>query len=339
MSSSFILNQYYIDFLKRIKTVSKESRETNQDAVDILKSIKENYSTFDKKSDEYTTYIKSVISDDLWDQYVENMNTWLEDNENIELYKGITIETIQDIMKDKYLVSHFMSVFYIFQKEMSEELTEKMVKLLQTQNNTEMINELEDDKVKKVLLDLHTMKNENIKEKAGIDMKFIEDTSIGKLAKEILEDVDVGKLQKSMGENGDILKAIGDPDSGFANIISNVSQKMANKISNGELKQDNLIEDAMKFASVMPGMFGKSNGNAGNAGNSPDIGNIMNMMSAMMGGGDKNMDNLFKDMAKKQKSSKGTKTSYNEGALKKMAQAKKMKKKLMQKHALEKKDE
>jgi len=336
MSSSFIFNQYYIDFLKRIKTVAKESRETNQDAVDILKSIKENYSTFDKKSDEYTTYIKSVISDDLWDQYVENMSTWLEDNENIELYKGITIETIQDIMKDKYLVSHFMSVFYIFQKEMSEELTEKMVKLLQTQNNTEMINELEDDKVKKVLLDLQTMKNENIKEKAGIDMKFIEDTSIGKLAKEILEDVDVGKLQKSMGENGDILKAIGDPDSGFANIISNVSQKMANKISNGELKQDNLIEDAMKFASVMPGMFGKSNGNAGN---SPDIGNIMNMMSTMMGGGNKNMDNLFKDMAKKQKSSKGTKTSYNEGALKKMAQAKKMKKKLMQKHALEKKDE
>jgi hypothetical protein len=86
-------------------------------------------------------------------------------------------------------------------------------------------------------------------------------------------------------------------------------------------------------------MFGKSNGNVGNTGNSPDIGNIMNMMSTMMGGGNKNMDNLFKDMAKKQKSSKGTKTSYNEGALKKMAQAKKMKKKLMQKHALEKKDE
>lgn len=338
MSSSFIFNQYYIDFLKRIKTIAKESRETNQDAVDILKSIKENYSTFDKKSDEYKNYIKSVISDDLWEQYVENMNTWLEDNENIELYKGITIELVQDILKDKYLVSHFMSVFYIFQREMSEEMTENMVKLLQTQNNTDMINELQDEKIKKVLLDLQSMKNENIKEKAGIDMKFIEDTSIGKLAKEILEDVDVEKLQKSMGEKGDILKAIGDPDSGFANIISNVSQKMANKISNGELKQDNLIEDAMKFASVMPGMFGgKSNGNAGN---SPDIGNIMNMMSTMMGSGNKNMDNLFKDMAKKQKSSKGTKTSYNEGALKKMAQAKKMKKKLMQqKHALEKKDE
>jgi hypothetical protein len=341
MSSSFIFNQYYIDFLKRIKTVAKESRESNQDAVDILKSIKENYSTFDKKSDEYKNYIKSVISDDLWEQYVENMSIWLEDNENIELYKGVSIELIQDILKDKYLVSHFMSVFYIFQREMSEEMTESMVKLLQTQNNTDMINELQDEKIKKVLLDLQSMKNENIKEKAGVDMKFIEDTSIGKLAKEILEDVDVGKLQKSMGENGDILKAIGDPDSGFANIISNVSQKMASKISNGELKQDNLIEDAMKFASVMPGMFGgKSNGNGGNTGNAPDIGNIMSMMSTMMGSGNNNMDNLFKDMAKKQKSSKGTKTSYNEGALKKMAQAKKMKKKLMQqKHALENKQE
>jgi hypothetical protein len=221
---------------------------------------------------------------------------------------------------------------------MSEEMTEKMVKLLQSQNNSEMINELEDEKVKKVLLDLQTMKNENIKDKAGIDMKFIEDTSIGKLAKEILDDVDIGKLQKSMGENGDILKAIGDPDSGFANIISSVSQKMASKISNGELKQDNLIQDAMKFASVMPGMFGNTGGKS--QGSTPDIGNIMSMMSAMMGNDGNNMNNMFKDMAKKQKSSKGTKTSYNEGALKKMAQAKKMKKKLMQqKHALETKDE
>jgi hypothetical protein len=331
MASVFIFNQYYIDFLKRVKTIAKESKETNGD---ILKTIKENYSTFDKKSDEYVEYVNTVISDDKWEQYVEDGGSWLEDNENIELYKGITLEDIQDIVKDKYLCCHFLGVFYIFHREMSEEMTEHIVKLLQTQDNTEMIDSLEDEKVKKVLSNLRKMRNDTIKDKAGIDMKFIEETSIGQLAKEILEDVDVSKLQKSMGENGDVLKAIGDPDSGFANIISNVSQKMASKISNGELKQENLIQDAMKFASVMPGMFDKPGGKGGG----PDIGNIMNMMSSMMGNND--MNSMFKDMAKNQKSSKGTRPTYNEGALKKMAQAKKMKKKLMQqKRAQEKKDE
>ena len=82
-------------------------------------------------------------------------------------------------------------------------------------------------------------------------MAGMEDTMLGKLAKEIMEDVDIDKLQKSIGENGDILKAIGDPDSGFGDLISNVSRKMATKISNGELKQEGLLQDAMKQMSEL----------------------------------------------------------------------------------------
>ena len=67
-------------------------------------TIKENYSTFDKKSDEYVEYVNTVISDDKWEQYVEDGGSWLEDNENIELYKGVTIELIQDILKDLILM-------------------------------------------------------------------------------------------------------------------------------------------------------------------------------------------------------------------------------------------
>jgi len=181
-------------------------------------------------------------------------------------------------------------------------------------------------------------------------MKSIEDTSLGRLAKEILADVDIEKLQKSMGENGDVLKAIGDPNSGFSDLISNVSSKMASKMANGELKQENLLQDAMKFASLMPGMFGgagaAAGGGAGAAGgrnqNMPDMSQMMNMMNMMMSAGgsdDKNNDvpdfgNLFKNMANKQQQ-KGTKTTLNENQIKKLAKIKQLRSKLHKKNLAE----
>ena len=164
-------------------------------------------------------------------------------------------------------------------------------------------------------------------------MNFIEDTTLGKLAKEILEDIDVNKLQKSMSENGDVLKAIGDPESGFADIITNVSKKMATKISNGELKQENLIQDAMKFASIMPNIFGGAAGTESNSNQkTPDFSNIMSMMSSMMGGGDDDLSKMFKNMNMPRggmpRPQKGSKMAMNENALKKIAKAKKLKQKL-----------
>ncbi len=322
MTAIFIFNQYYIDFLKRLKNVAKENKESSNTAKNVFKIIKEHYMTFDKTSDEYLQYVNEHISQDVWDTYVDNYDTWLQDNGNIELYKEITLSDITKLMQDNYLCHHFISVFYIFRNELSDEESANIVKILQTMDGKDLIDQLEDEKIKKVLNNLHDLRNKNIKDKAGIDMNFIEDTTLGKLAKEILQDVDVGKLQKSMGENGDVLKAIGDPDSGFADIITNVSKKMANKISNGELKQENLIEDAMKFASIMPNLFGSPSSakNASSKGSQkPDMANIMSMMSSLMGHG------------KGPVGGKGSRMNVNESALKKIAKAKKLKKKLHEK--------
>lgn len=327
MPTSFIFNQYYIDFLKRLKSEAKKDN-TNDLSKSILKSIKENYATFDKSSDEYVEFLKTQITDEQWDRYIDNNEDWMVLNDDILLYKNITIETVCDMLKDEYLCHHFMSVFYIFQKDITEEVATEIVKILQSIDTKEMIEKIEDEKIKKVLENLQMIRNKKIKDKSGMDMKFIEDTTIGKLAKEILEDVDVGKLQKSIGEKGDVLKAIGDPDSGFADVITSVSRKMANKISNGELKQENLIQDAMKFASTMPGLFGAAGGNGGNNSN-PDMAGMMNMMASMMGnGGMAGMSDMFNEVAKGQKSQKHSKTTVNEHALKKLAKAKQLKKKL-----------
>jgi hypothetical protein len=360
-TTTYIFNQYYIDFLKRIKTVAKENKDDSNTAKTMYKSIKENYTTLDKTSDEYITFVKDRITDEVWHQYLEGFDTWFQENKDLELYSGLSLGNINKLLNDEYLCHHFVTVFYIFRNDLTDEASANIVKILQSIDGKELMEQVEDENIKKVLTNLREFRDKKIKEKAGIDMNFIEDTTLGKLAKEILEDVDVGKLQKSMENNKDILKAIGDPDSGFADIITSVSKKMADKISNGELKQENLIQDAMKFASIMPGMFGQSGpggpgSKKGKKGNGPDLSNIMSMMSSMMGnmGGTDddcdddckhkhshnnkqssnqmpNMQDFLKGMQAMQQTPRGTRKTVNENALKKIAKAKKLKKKLFEK--------
>jgi hypothetical protein len=117
---------------------------------------------------------------------------------------------------------------------------------------------------------------------------------------------------------------------------------MANKISTGELKQENLLQDAIKFASAMPGgLFGNPN-NANNSGtaknggggtNQPDMTPMMNMMSSMMN--NKEGMDMFKNMMGNMNNQKGggggsggSRQTVNRPALKKLATVNKLKTKL-----------
>jgi len=344
MTSKQVFNQYYIDLIKRLKAVCKKTENPTSLTKKVIKSIRENYHTVDRSSDEYITFCNNNITQEQWDSYIEigdlaEANKWFDDKDEVFLYKNVSLNDIKNLINDTYLYHHFTSVFYIFKNEHSNETTALFIKLLQGTDKTVTIDEVEDEKIKKLLERLSSIRKSEFKTKTGIDMKGIENTTLGKLAKEILEDVDVEKLQKSIGENGDILKAIGNPDSGFSDLITNVSKKMSEKISNGELKQENLLSDAMQFASIMPGLFGGSANTASSdkKSNQPDMANMMNMMTSMMGnmnGGGKNND-MFKAMAAMGAmgaanggGNKKTKTSFNTSAIKKKAAASKLRNKL-----------
>lgn len=348
MTKLYILNQYYIDLIKKLKTIAKKHREKSETAKKVFNIIKNNYLTLDKSSDEYITFIKTNLTNDLYISYKElnftekkktenqeeetilndDISSWLNLNQEVQILNNVTIKDILKIFRNEYLCHHYISVFFIYSQDLSDEESEKILTILQKDNYTEDdINELEDEKdiYKKILLNLIKIKNIKIKKNVDMKMGGMENTTLGKLAKEILDDIDLNKLQQSMDKNGDVLKSLGDPNSGFGDIISNVSQKMAAKLSSGELNQQNLIQDAMKFASMMPGMFGNQN-NTGN-----NMGNMMNMFSEMMANnndGDIPDLNTIKNMAK----NKGGKTGINEGAYKKLAAQKKLRKKLAEKN-------
>lgn len=339
MSNQYVFNQYYIDFIKRLKKTSKVIKEEGKDnekyeiAKDIMKSIKNNYVTLDKSSDEYVVFVNK-LEEDVWKTYLDmeedKINDWfdMENVKDVELYQSITISNIRKVINDDYLCHHFISVFYLFKNELSEDVVKKYVSILQESFKEELYEDIENEEHKKLLLRLNEIKKKTIKDKSSINMAGMEDTMLGKLAKEILDDVDVDKLQQSIGDKGDLLKAIGDPDSGFGDLISNVSRKMATKISNGELKQENLLQDAMKFASTMPGLFGGANPGGGGNKQQKDMANMMNMMNTMMN--NKEGMNAFKNMmggANKGKKT-GSKAAFNKNAYRKSMAANKLKAKL-----------
>ena len=360
MSSQFIFNQYYIDLIKRIKGFAKKMREGDNDEEQvfgkgIVKAIKENYITLDKSSDEYILYVRGIPSD-FWASYtaiddINASNDWFLSDEvkDVCIYKNISVSSIRKLLNDDYLCHHFFSVFYLFMEELSDDDVKMYVSVLQDTKNEISLDNITNDLHKKVISRLNELKTKKGKETSGIDMSAMEDTMLGKLAKEILEEVDVDKLQKSIGDNGDILKAIGDPDSGFSELISNVSRKMANKISTGELKQENLLQDAIKFASTMPGLFGNAGaaGGTGGAGaassnnqrkNEPDMASMMNMMSSMMN--NKEGMDMFKNMMGNMNNQKGgSKQSINKPALKKLAAVNRLKTKIAKRNEMCKNDE
>lgn len=353
MSKQFIFNQYYIDLIKRIKASAKKMKESDAVEADavadaafaktILKAIRENYTTLDKSSDEYTIYMKT-IPEDFWTSYVSiddisaSADWFLADDvKDVCIYKGITVSSIRKLMNDDYMCHHFFSVFYLFLNELSDDDVKLYLSVLQDTKNEIGLDTITNDTHKKLIARLNELKTKKQKDTAGFNMSGMEDTMLGKLAKEILEDVDVEKLQKSIGDNGDILKAIGDPDSGFSELISNVSRKMANKISTGELKQENLLQDAIKFASAMPGGIfgnqgaaGSGSGSASKQGGSgqPDMASMMNMMSSMMN--NKEGMDMFKNMMgnMNQNQRGGSRQTVNKPALKKLATANRLKSKL-----------
>jgi len=316
LSTTYIFNQYYIDLLKKVKTISKKHKAKSETARKILKTISENYHTYDKTSSEFVNYFNDNISDDYWKVFVdlENDKTddWLNDDNynSVEIYKNITVKDIAKVLRNNFLCHHYLSVLYIYKNELNEEDITNILKTLQSVDEEVSVN-VENENIKKVLTRLNVLKTENIKSNPTFSgMDSLKDTTIGKIAKEIIDDVDLSKIKQTISDEGDIFKAISKPDSGFGELFTNVSQKMSNKISSGELSQEAIMQDAMKFASLLPGLLGGNTGGAkGGAGGGFDMGAMMNMMNAMnqtggMGGGKKQRTTVnnaaLRSLAKKQ---------------------------------------
>lgn len=322
LTPTYIFNQYYIDLLKKIKNIAKKHKTQSETAKKILKTIKENYQTYDKSSDEYISYFKLQCNEEFWNSYIslekDKCDEWLneENNQSVEIYKNITLKDILKLLRNNFITHHYLSVLYIYTNDLTEDEITKILKILQSVSEDEEIN-ISNENIKRILVRLNELKSETIKGDGEIPgMDSLKDTTIGKIAKEIIEGVDLSKIKQSITEEGDIFKAIAKPDSGFGELFTNVSQKMSSKISSGELSQEAILNDAMKFASILPGLFGNKGGNS----NSDNTGGFdMSSMASMM---------QMMQMMNSGGSGKKQKTSVNSQGMKNLMKRQQLKQKL-----------
>ena len=232
LTSTYIFNQYYIDLLKKLKNISKKHKTKSETAKRILKTIKENYQTYDKTSEEYIEFFKEKCNSEFWTSYIaldkETCDEWLSDDTktSVEIYKNITIKDVIKLLRNNFITHHYLSVLYIYTNELNEDQITIILTNLQSvspEQETEL--NIENADIKKVLVRLNELKIDNIKSNPAIEgMDSLKDTTIGKIAKEIIEDVDLTKIKESITNDGDIFKAIANPDSGFSELFTNFSQ-------------------------------------------------------------------------------------------------------------------
>ena len=66
---AFIFNKFYFDLIKKIKTNAKQQKETSKDARNILRAIKNSYSSYETGSTEYIQKLTTNIPESFWKAY------------------------------------------------------------------------------------------------------------------------------------------------------------------------------------------------------------------------------------------------------------------------------
>lgn len=288
----YLFNRFYFDLLKKVKNQAKKQKATNRDARNILRAIKASYASYETGSGQYLDALSSSIPASFWDAYYacgeDAVDAFLstEEASGAWAYDQISVAMLASCVKDKFLLHHYLTIFAIFlQKEATNEDVERAMELLKNLKTNDIATEIEPIaslEVKRWVVKLHAVYTHQITHVFQSQFSDMESTSIGKLAKEIMEEVDMSAIQNTVSGDGDIFKALADPNSGIASLLGTVSQKMIGKLASGEIKQENLLEDAMKFATKLPGMLQGSG--ASGSGLGAELGKMASTVQTMLGG-------------------------------------------------------
>lgn len=320
----YVFNQYYWDFIKKVKDYAKQKRDSDVNAKHILKTIKQHYAMFDKLSEEHRQLFLNQIYNtsetvpiSTWTAYqtapLESLLTFFESEpySGAILFKGdITLGQIHRLIQtiptaEKFLLHQYLTLFGILSHPEADPHT-LLVLMKQFKLNDELKEKLsalpDESSLKTPLVRLYEVFVQiTAKAPSNPLLDEIEQTSLGKLAKEIMNDINLDDLQPDLLSGGGLMDLLtkglspsamagtdtvgGDGGSGagsggLAKIISSVSQKMISKMSSGEIQQEELLKDALNVASKLPSMLP-----GGIGGDLSKMGDMLSMLSGMAGGG------------------------------------------------------
>jgi len=299
-----IFNQYYFSFLKKVKDSARElkhknlTKDSNATYAKVLKAIKSHYASYDTSSEFYHNYFtQNDLVTSMVESWYTNIHTysdialWIQ-NENVQnavVYQDISIGQILEVADSPELVYYNLAVLFIFSQDISDNELPVIIEFIKNikSGNTETLT-IDNIKTHKTLEILKEIHDKAMTSSVESTFKHLEDTSLGKLAKEIMGDINLEDIQSSLQNEGDILKSLSNPEGGLTKLLGSVSQKMISKLASGEIQQETLLKDAMAFSSQLTNIIPN---NKSGGGGMPDMGGLGNMfeqlqkMTSQMGGG------------------------------------------------------
>lgn len=281
----YVFNKILLNFLKEIK---------NKD-VDLKKKIKENYAVFDKSTNAHITlFMDNIEEPEVFIKPYEECDILenVESNKmlSFEILKNITVHEILDKISDTekevikcylyilYMLSYIYKKALVIEDDDAENLSQlnelfnKCLKMIKKDSDLSLEDELDnifDEDLTTLFKNIFesrkhikdSLMNDEFNEDEGSDdpMSFLQNSKIGKLAQEITQDIEIDKLNiKDPSELLNMESLLSGENSALGDIISKVGNKVAAKISSGELKHEDLLSEAMS-------MMGKLNGGGNNA--------------------------------------------------------------------------
>ena len=357
-----IFNQYYFGFLKKVKDIARELKHSstsenpkNPDLVhnQVLKAIKNSYASYDILSNEYHEWFinneQLQNAYKLWNEKVKtnkDLESWLDESniKSCELYKEITVGNILEILNKKHLLYYYVAILYIFSQDITETELPQIIQLIKNLKDKDVfekdISQLENENIRTTLQVLMEIQQDTIINSFESSFKELEDTSLGKLAKEIMSDINLEDIQNSLQQENDLMKALSNPDGGLTKLLGSVSQKMISKMASGEIKQETLLKEAMTFSSQLKNLVPtEDSAQQGMFNGLGDIGSMLEQFQKMTNGGEGlgNIEEMMNAMGmgqrqqRNQRQGNRTHTRIDNNKLNRVIQAKQLRHKLEKK--------
>lgn len=285
-----IFNKIYLSLIKELK---------NKDAT-IKTKLREKYKVFDKKSDEYLLYMipsneapsLRLISQD------EDILSF-DDIRALNIFVDLPIQEVMDkVLQNNeedmrsftsyvYLLLVLGYIYYIHDIDDDKKsiLLKCTIELMSAVNAGSLsdedlekkLDDVLDDDIKNVLRKIHRNKARVVPSDAFVNheldmdddtMGFLKNTKIGKLAQEISAGIDITKFNAE-DMDGDPSNLFGGGGNMFGDIIQTVGSTITEKISSGEINQEELMNEAISMM-----------GHLNKAGHGDMLSNIMGMMGS-----------------------------------------------------------
>jgi hypothetical protein len=271
---TFTFNKFFYDFLKDVKETS----------VELKKSIKTNYKVKNTTTTTNLLHFSSYVTDEIYQKIVSsNPDELLLDSDikKINLLKDISLEMILDNTPNEYhsTVTSYIYIFTLMNilfKQTDVETGQALfvavmnaVRLMQKgEDYQDALSDVYDDDIKilvkntsKVISSCSSFEDTT----SGFSADMLENSKIGNLAKEITSEINFDDL--NIDDSSNIMNLMN--SNVLGNIMGKVGSKINEKIERGELKQEDLLGEALNFMKVL-----QQNGGGDNP--------LMNMMGNFM---------------------------------------------------------